>query len=466
MVVRESTEGSFAEVNFGKAALGDKRRTARLVEVVDRMVRHPGGTLPQKMKEPSVLKATYRLMEADQVTHASILEPHREHTRERIEAHPGPLLVLHDGTELDYTTRSSLEHLGQIGNSSRRGYVCHNSLVVDPRSREVIGLANQVLHRRAKVPKGETKAQSRAREDRESRLWLEGVQGLPADWKLVDVCDQGADTTEFLEYECRSGRRFVLRCRHNRVIYAGHGAVDERRRLRSYVRKLPAQGERVVEISCEEGVGKRTAHLAITFAPVQIVPPKQKRGDHGDQPLPMWVVRVWEPDPPTGEEPVEWFLLTNEPVKSLADAKRVVGWYERRWVVEEYHKAQKTGCDIQSLQFCYEERLQPMIALLSVVALTLLNLRATSRRPDAKTRPATDVVSEDYIEVLSAWRTGRAKPNWTIHEFFFALARLGGHQNRRHDKPPGWLVLWRGWMTLHAMTAGANAIRPMRCGKT
>ena len=31
--------------------------------------------------------------------------------------------------------------------------------------------------------------------------------------------------------------------------------------------------------------------------------------------------------------------------------------------------------------------------------------------------------------------------DWTVHEFFYALARLGGHQNRKSDEEPGWLVL-------------------------
>ncbi len=97
-----------------------------------------------------------------------------------------------------------------------------------------------------------------------------------------------------------------------------------------------------------------------------------------------------------------------------------------------------------------------MIALQSVVALTLLNLRDASRRPDAKTTKATTVVALDYVNVLSAWRHGDEHPEWTVHDFFFALARLGGHQNRRHDKQPGWLVLWRGWTALQLLVTGAR----------
>jgi len=156
---------------------------------------------------------------------------------------------------------------------------------------------------------------------------------------------------------------------------------------------------------------------------------------------------------------LEWFLLTNEPVTNLDEAWRVVGWYECRWIIEEYHKAQKTGCGIENPQFETEERLQPAIALISVVALTLLSLRDASRRPDAKKRKATDFISGDYVEVLSLWRLKRANLDWSLHDFFYALARLGGHQNRKSDNLPGWLVLWRGWTNLQATLVGAIAIK-------
>src|SRR5204862_906935 len=92
-------------------------------------------------------------------------------------------------------------------------------------------------------------------------------------------------------------------------------------------------------------------------------------------------------------------------------------------------------------------------------ALTLLNLRNASRRPDAKTRLASTLLAREYVEVLSAWRYRTLRNDLTVHEFFFALARLGGHQNRKSDHPPGWLILWRGWTKLQAMLDGYDAAK-------
>ncbi len=118
----------------------------------------------------------------------------------------------------------------------------------------------------------------------------------------------------------------------------------------------------------------------------------------------------------------------------------------------------KTGCGIEQMQFTQEDRLQPAIALVSVLATTLLQLRDASRRPDGHERLARELVPALYVTVLSAWRYKEPRPNLTVYEFYYALARLGGHQNRKHDHPPGWIVLWRGWTQLQAMVDGALAV--------
>ena len=172
---------SFGEVNFGHANLGDKRRTKRLVKLADQMRLRPGGSLPQKLRDPANLRALYRLMDKDDVTHEAILDAHRQATLRCIKQLEGPVLVLHDTTELEYTSLKSLTGLGYIGNGNRRGYITHNSLAVDSETKDVIGLCNQVLHRRPKVRKSETRAQRNKRSSRESLLWIKGTEPLPAD---------------------------------------------------------------------------------------------------------------------------------------------------------------------------------------------------------------------------------------------------------------------------------------------
>ena len=193
--------------------------------------------------------------------------------------------------------------------------------------------------------------------------------------------------------------------------------------------------------------------------------PRIKKGNHGDAPLPLYVVRVCEVDPPAGEKPLQWTLLTNKPIQTFKHAWDVIGCYEKRWIVEELHKGMKTGCKIEGMQFTTVERLQPAIALFTTLAVTLLNLRDLSRMKDAQTIDASELLDSAYIAVLSLWRFGKIK-KLTVHEFFYALARLGGHQNRSSDHHPGWIVIWRGWTKLQNMILGYQAAQANKCGKT
>lgn len=468
MSLAYETDVTLGQAMFGHAQLGDRRRTARLVETFDLMRRHPGGTLPDKLSTPADLRAFYRLCDADDVTHEAIIVAAREYTLTRIGDCPGTVLIVHDATELDYTSLSSLaDDLGQIGTGNNRGYICHNVLAVAAETGDVLGLVDQILHCRDEVPENETLTQHRERETRESLLWLRGTEHLPADAKLIDVSDQGSDTFEFLEHEFHSGRRFVVRAYKERKVYAGHKPVGERSYLKEYAHNLPELGRFTMDVQAQPGrKARKDAEFIVGGGPVLVCPPHAKYGRHGNDPLPLYVVQITEVAPPEGEEAIDWTLLTNEPVLTLADAWRVSAWYERRWIVEEYHKAQKTGCQIEDMQFTTTARLQPAIALLSVVALTLLNLRDASRRPDATTRRATTILATDYVRVLSLWRYREIREDLTVHEFFYALARLGGHQNRKSDRRPGWLVLWRGWTKLQPMLDGYTAAKRIKCGKT
>jgi hypothetical protein len=459
---------NFGERNFGAAELGDKRRTKRLVKVANQMVFRPGGSLPEKLNRPSDLQAMYRLFSCDDVTHGAIIGSHRKHLTENVlPARTGRTLILHDATEMEYTKRYSMkDELGQIGNGYRRGFIAQNSLVVCPETGATLGLINQVLHRRATVKKGETRSQRQKRDSRESLLWLKGTQGLPRDRNLVDVCDRGADTAEFIQHEIESGRTFLIRSSSNRICFEGHETCEQKTKLHEYARTLESAGSWELEVTSKTEFKspkrkgkkrlttrkKRNATMEVSFGEFQIRTSRSKKTPTAK----LWVIRVWEANPPHGQERLEWLLITNHPIASFDEAYEVVGWYERRWIIEEYHKCLKTGMSIESFQFTSTQRLEPAIALVSITAITLLNLRDDSRREETKDRPASEYIDQQYIHILSGWRHGAPKSDWTVSQFVLALARLSGHQNRRGDHPPGWQKLWKGWAELQAMLTGAR----------
>ena len=461
---------SFGEENFGQVDLKDRRRTRRLVQLVDVMHQHPGGSLPDKRNHPADLRALYRLMNRPEVTHDVLMNSHADQTRRSIAALDATVLVLHDATELDYTSMTKLrEHLGQIGCGTTVGYICHNSLAVRADTGETLGLTSQILHHRADVPKKETAKQKRERLSRESRLWVQGVKNsgpAPDESMVVDVSDSLSDTYEYMSYEVTHRCHFVLRAKESRKLET---PLFGQAYLFDAIREAPSASERQVSIAGTTNRKPRTATVQMSFSAVRLALPSKQAGEYPKEPLDLWVVRVWEPNPPKGEEALEWILLTNVEVTNTAEAEQRIAWYERRPIVEEYHKGMKTGCKIPAMQFMTTERLEPAIAVVSAVATTLLRLRDAARAADADQRLAPEVVAPEYVEVLSSHYSTRLSSAPTVKEFYMHVARLGGHQNRKCDGFPGWITLWRGWMKLQAMVDGRQATlrkRVKRCGKT
>lgn len=441
-----------AVAELAHAQLGDKRRTDRLVDTARRISNHPGGSLPHKLADPAAYRATLRLMNHPDVTHHAVLQPHLQATRDRARGATGTVLFLHDITELDYSNQRTLASMGQIGNGGGQGYECHNTLAIDARTGELLGLACQQLHSRVRKPPGESVAASRDRLSRESLLWVRAAQQVgpaPAGCHWVDVCDRGADTFEFLEYEARHGRHFVIRSAYSRALQVE--AAGQPHLLHDWLRALPAQVGWQAVVSANRGQPRRTARLQCAWAAVALRAPHVRKGRHSRAPLPVWAVRVWEvAAPPEVTAPLEWLLLSDEPIAGAEAARQRVGYYERRPVVEDDHKAQKTGLGVEQLQLQSQAGLQPLIALLSVLAVALVNARAAARDEERAGRPAAECIDPLSVSVLSVWRYGEERP-LTVREYVLALGRLGGHLNRKGDGLPGWQTLWRGAMKLHAM---------------
>jgi hypothetical protein len=463
---------SFGCRNFGRANLGDQRRTRRLIQLADAIHRHPGGTLPDKLHHPANLRAFYRLMNRPEVTHSVLINAHADETRRCIAVLPrgSVVLRLHDATELDYTSKTTLrDSLGQIGQGTQRGYICHNSLAVRADTGETLGLTSQILHHRADVPEGESVKAARERQDRESRLWVQGVVAsgpAPAGVRCVDVSDTLSDTFEYIAHQVHNGGCFLLRVRENRKLMRPKRGQHY---LMDAARRLPAMGADAVVVQAANGRSARTADVRIAFTQVTVAVPRKHLGEYIKKPVSVCVVRIWEPKTPPGEELLEWILLTNVAVGDLSAARERISWYQKRPIVEEYHKGMKTGCAIESMQFVTIARLEPAIALIAAVTTTLLRLRDAARAPDADTRLATEVIDAEYVEVLSDYYGKRLGPTPSVRKFYLHVARLGGHQNRKCDGMPGWITLWRGWMKLQSMMDGHCAALTRiksRCGKT
>lgn len=458
-MVRFEAAGPWAHRTFGGLDVGDPRRTRRLVQSAAQIADRPYGSLPGKF-DWNGLRAVYRLMNRPEVTHQQVIQPHGSQTR-RAMADESVVLAIHDTTELDFTSHRALRGSGPIGTGGGRGFLQHNSLAVRPDG-QLLGLAHQQLVLRRPAPPGETQAQRRKRQ-RESQLWLDGIAALgpaPAGSTWVDVADCGGDIFDAMHQARALGHHFLIRAAQDRKVRVGSPDQPQEAYLRRFARTLAPRARAEVAIASKGGRPARTAQVALAAAALSILPPWPEAGRRDARaPLPVWVVRVWEPEPPPGGTPLEWVLISSLPAESAEELREKQAWYELRWpTAEEFHQVEKTGCGEERLRFETAAAMAPMVGLLSVVAVRVVQLRNAERHhPEA---PAAQVASPVEQTLVARAALKRASPDGlTVREFVRGVARLGGFLGRRRDGSPGWQTLWRGYQRLQDMVAGAHATR-------
>ncbi len=454
----DGVPGRFGVSQFAGADLGDERRTKRLIRLADQLMAHPDGTLPDKIADLYQLDAAYRLFAEPDVTHAAVLAPHAARVRGAMTAAGQVVLLPHDTTELDDTTLD-IPDLGALASRWSRGILCHNTPAVTVGG-EVLGLAHQALLCAHPRPAKDTKSKARTDPDKISALWRNSVAAVgptPPGCRWIHLADRGADVTELLDDAAEHSREYVVRAKHDRTVEVDGPDGVRTGRLFEYARSFPAAATRTPDVTHQARRPARTATVAVAWRRVRVVPPRQARGRERGVPLTVWVVRVWEPNPPAGATPPEWSPLTNVAVERVADAWERADWYARRWAIEECHERQKTGVGLGRLERTTAPRLANAIAVLSVVAVGLPVLRDAARRDDAGAMPAAARVPRRWADLLSRWRYGEAR-DLTVREWILALGRLGGRQNAPTDGLPGWQILWKGWGKLLTMLEGCRIL--------
>jgi hypothetical protein len=175
-------------------------------------------------------------------------------------------------------------------------------------------------------------------------VWAEVIEAIgpaPAsDQCWVSVSDRASDIFSLVRRARAQNWHCLWRVGQNRLIVTVGG---RKAKLLNWVRRLPAQTKTVIELRGRAEQPSRTVHLQVAWNAVTLCPPRNGR-QRQQEPVSGWCVRCWEPGK---KNALEWVLFTTVPVTDTASALERIEWYRLRWVVEEYHKALKTGCAME-----------------------------------------------------------------------------------------------------------------------
>ncbi len=463
------TCAQWAEQQFSSVALGDCRRVRRLVNVAAALAACPTGTLPGALPKWKDLKAAYRLLDNPALTLEKALEPHLKQVR-AASACPGQYLLIEDTTLLDYSAHPSLKGVGRIGDDTGRGFNLHTTLALKVHGRDsegrprvgLLGLAGQ--HRWVRTQEftrgsgvrcgyePKKRKFSRAREsERWGRVLAELPPGLPGNQRIY-LADRESDIYELFARCQAAGCDYVVRACYDRALLEAEGP------LFATVRQQPALGCYTLNLRARPRIPARQAKIILRSGRVTLRPPYRPGGK--PPPRELNVVHACEVDGPPGQT-IEWFLLTNLPCESFAQARYVVQLYACRWLIEEYHKALKSGAGIEKSQLEERRRIESLLAILSLVAVRLLDLKLQAAKSPMQ-KLSSEEIAPEALTILEA-SFGAPPGGWTKHTLWIWIARMGGYLARKSDGPPGWQTLWRGWNRLRQMTEGAQIIRDS-CG--
>lgn len=451
---------------FEELLLPDERLSKRVRRFVESAWQSPGETFPRMLQDASQIEGAYRLVNNARVTFTALQAAHAGKTVARAQG-SAEVVVVHDTTEIEtpYLDESEASYL----KTGRLGYQAHVSLAVSvtpsgpPRPFGVLCVQS---HFQSRPPRSGGKKQSRngwatARsQDKAFLRWFRGIEAsaeaLEKVPSVVHVADREADSYPLFHLVQQLGHGCVIRLRTDRrAKLADDDIDDEWSSLGKIAAEMQGSFERAVPLSKRGNKAapaqlkrhppreSRGALLHYSATTVQLKKPHYQPATLPES-LELNLVRVWEPTPPEGEVPVEWLLITTEPCETPAEIMRVVDLYRARWVIEDFFKALKTGCLIESRQFETRHALLNTLALFVPIAVHLLWLRSCARdTPDA---PATDAFTSLQLEVLRHTSYRKLPPNPTVLQAMWSLAGLGGHLPS--NGWPGWQVLGRAFVTL------------------
>jgi Transposase DNA-binding/Transposase Tn5 dimerisation domain len=438
------------EAELAECQMHDARHTKRLARLLSRLSARPVSSIPAACHGWAETMAAYRFLNNPDISAPEILSGHTHATLERIRTQEVVLLV-QDTTFLNYGTTQPKAGMGTVKIKTREEYLLHPTVAFTP-ERVNLGVIGMKVWQRPEQPVAQQR-KSKPIAGKESYRWLEGYhcacevkQACPATL-VVNLADREGDIQEwFVEVLRREpGQRAecIIRAKENRRLAPGAA----QRYLWAEMQQTCSLGTLTIALARQPDRPPRPVTLAVTAKSVTFYGARRPGGKL--PPVTVSAVYAQEPNPPEGEEAVEWLLLTSLPVTDFPRACLVVQWYRCRWEMELFFRVLKQGCKIEQLRVQTDQRLLNALASYVIVAWRLHNITMAGR---AYPEVSCEVVFEpqEWATLYTMQHHCHPPPAPPpLREMVRSLAQLGGFLARQGDGEPGIQAIWQGYQRLH-----------------
>jgi hypothetical protein len=441
---------------FADVELGDARLQRRLARIAAQVARQPDGCVTRAITAGADREAAFRFVENRSVDAAAIASASHRATARRC-AREKSVVVALDQSTLSVTDRLGTKGFGRTTPTRRkRGVEVMTALAIDAAGVSQ-GVLAQTWWLRSEERSPHWHDDRRPERERESDMWRRSLlasratlhEHAPGSRPWFQL-DRGGDVGAVLRTATELDCELTVRAAHDRSIEGG-------RQMRHALRRAPLLGGYELRVPRGYKRRARTARLVVHATPVRLHVAVDVRHPRRKRALDYFLVRVHELRAPRGIAPIDWTLLTTVAVRDFDDAMRVVRAYTRRWRVEDFHHAWKTGvCDIESSQLRSLPAFRRWATISAAVAARAERLKTTSRAtPDV---PALTELSRDEVDaaiLLSRTKRFSKGDDLTLEQAVRLIADIGGYTGKSSGGPPGVKVILRG---LDRVVVGASAI--------
>ena len=462
--------------------LGHAQRDACFLRQVRLALSGAGAPLPQAASHAvstlAALASFYRYTRNEDISLPDLRRIRAEAVLDL--AGPGAdVLIVHDVSQLDYSTHNSKEDRRLIGDHGGKGYEYVSCAAIDPRAGSFLGILHDTLvhadgpddrdvmdyNYEPLFARFSCSEKKRLRENHRHQMavHIRGLAPLLAGRNAIHVGDREFDDLFLFHGSEKVQAKYVIRTQGNRNVQvpqyvwlpkealapkqAGHACPDGwvYANLRRLVDAVPLQPYKSLPLDAKGRVAygsavARVAHLSTGACRVRLYrqAKRNKRYFRVPEAIELNLVVIRETEPPAGVPPLGWTLFTNLPVDTPEDLAWVGHVYELRWGIEEFHRLLKSGYDIEAERLDNAEKIAKSLVLQTLAAMAMVNLKREVGLP-----PEGRLSEPDYRRVKAAVRELNNPTIPLALRLFALVVQLGGWLGRRRD-PIGPTVFMRG----------------------
>lgn len=369
-----------------RSVFNDLRLDKEYDELVSLMAANGSAVINRACPEASDKKSAYRFINNENVTVSRIVSDLVRQTVENISKLDVREVIVAQDT-MEVVRENVVKRLEKGGRNvlecakTNKGMRSHSAIVMDSTTGMPLGFGYLEIWGRTPQPLADVKQESisadRKRKlsyyitdpetgktrykynipvgqrDSESARWLNAPKNLrasiPDDVHMIMVQDREGDMYPLLTMKSSLNNfDIVVRAAKKRKVLLEDGIKGD---MFEYTASVPASAARELNISKGPRKKARKAIVEIRYGNITVLRPHSPI--YKEKSVTLSFVRVSETaESSEGQtEPVDWLLLTTIDVNNLELAEKVIGYYRRRWFIEDYHRLlKKKGFGIEDIQ--------------------------------------------------------------------------------------------------------------------